>query len=135
MKSGVMGDGGLGGRHVTGSSDDELCRADDGMPLVVAPGARVEIAPDDTEMPWLQEYDALDSSNNITRTRETAFYSWYTAGNGFSAERTRIPTRNTFWFAPSIEGPVANWLIVRDGRGGASACQYTVLVRRPDAGG
>ena len=126
---GLVPDAGTGGVHVgpVAGSEDE-CRADNGMPLTVQRNQRVEIAPDPTEAPWLQQYDALDSAGGITRSTENAFYSWSSSAGSFSDDRTRIPTRNTLWTAPGRAATVTMWLVVRDGRGGTSFCKFAVVV-------
>jgi hypothetical protein len=127
---GMVPDAGTGGVHVGPAPDvEDECQADTGMPLTVTRNQRVEIAPDATEAPWLQQYDQLDSSGMITRTTETAFYSWYSTAGWFTDDRTRIPTRNTIWTAPGRAGTVTMWLVVRDGRGGTSSCKYSVVVQ------
>ena len=59
---------------------------------------------------------------------ESAYYSWFATDGMFLAERTRIPARNTVWNAPDRSGLVTFWLVVRDGRGGTSACRFVVNV-------
>lgn len=130
FRFGIAPDGGHGGVAIVPlEGDDDPCGREDRAPLQVHPGQRVEIAPDPNESAWLQEYDTLDSSGHISRLRETAFYSWFATDGWFSADRTRIPTRNTFWTAPNRPGSVTHWLVVRDGRGGTSVCRYVVDVQ------
>jgi hypothetical protein len=136
FRFGAPRDGGPGGvamRYVR-DGDDERCEPADGSgPLAVRPGTLIEIAPDPTELPWLQRYLILDTYGMPAEQTETAFYSFYSTGGAYRDDRTRIPTRNTLWEAPQRQGPITHWLIVRDGRGGASACRYDVTVSA-DAG-
>jgi hypothetical protein len=114
--------------------DDERCEPDDGSgPLAVRPATVVEIAPSPTEQRWLQTFTVLDAYGQPSQQTETAFYSFYSTGGAYYDDRTRIPTRNTKWEAPLRLGPITHWLVVRDGRGGTSACRYTVTVTN-DAG-
>lgn len=128
---GVTGDAGTGGTAITriDDADPDACGTPDGQPLVVDRHARVQIAPDPTEAPWLEQYDALDAYGNVYRATESAFYSWYATEGSWASERTQIPTRNTIWTAPDRVMRVTHWLIVRDGRGGSSVCRYEVDVR------
>jgi hypothetical protein len=136
FRFGAPRDGGAGGvrmRYVR-EGDDERCEPDDGAgPLFVRPGVSYELAPDPTEQPWLQTYTVLDTYGQASQQVETAFYSFYSTGGAYWDDRTRIPTRNTKWEAPLRLGPITHWLVVRDGRGGTSACRYTVTVSS-DAG-
>ncbi len=124
-------DGGAGGvamRYVRDATE-ERCEPDDGSgPLVVRPGSVHEIAPAPTEQPWLERYFILDTFGQPAEQVETAFYSFYSTGGAYRDDRTRIPTRNTIWEAPLRLGSIDHWLVVRDGRGGTSACRFTVTV-------
>ncbi|MDP3273980.1 MAG: hypothetical protein Q8Q09_02215 [Deltaproteobacteria bacterium] len=137
FRFGVGPDGGPGGvpmRYVP-MTDPERCEpADNAGPLRVRPSEVVELAPDPTEDPWLEDYTILDSAGRVAQTRETAFYSFYSTGGSYRDDRTRIPTRNTLWEAPQRLGDITHWMVVRDGRGGTSACRYTLTVTR-DGGG
>jgi hypothetical protein len=114
--------------------DDDRCEpADESGPLEVRPGTIVELAPVPSEAPWLERSFILDVYGQPAEQLETAFYSFYSTGGAYQDDRTRIPTRNTVWEAPQRLGPITHWLVVRDGRGGTSACRYTVNVSR-DAG-
>lgn len=136
FRFGAPRDGDAGGvpmRYVR-DGDDERCEPDDGSgPLVVRPGSVHELAPAPYETPWLERYFILDTFGQPAEQVETAFYSFYSTGGAYRDDRTRIPTRNTIWEAPLRLGPIQHWLIVRDGRGGTSACRYTVTVSA-DAG-
>lgn len=136
FRVGVDRDGGAGipMRYVRGPDGDERCEpADNAGPLAVRPGTTLELAPAPTEAPWLQPYTVLDTYGQPSQQVETAFYSFYSTGGAYYDDRTRIPTRNTKWEAPQRLGPISHWLVVRDGRGGASGCRWTIDVQR-DAG-
>lgn len=135
FRFGVDRDGGAGvAMRYVRDGDDERCEPDDGSgALAVRPGTVVELAPSPTEQPWLQTYTVLDTYGQPSQQTETAFYSFYSTGGAYYDDRTRIPTRNTKWEAPLRLGPITHWLVVRDGRGGTSACRYTVIVTA-DAG-
>lgn len=135
FRFGVDRDGGAGVamRYVREGNDERCEPDDDSGPLTVRPGTIVEIAPSPTEQQWLQTYTVLDAYGQRSQQTETAFYSFYATAGTYSDDHTRIPTRNTKWKAPMRLGPVTHWLVVRDGRGGTSACRYTVIVTA-DAG-
>lgn len=117
--------------HMAISTDDrEVCVPYPEQPLRARFGQRVEIAPADDEARWLEQYDSYDSNGGITPLREAAFYAWFTTRGWFEGERTRAPIRNTIWHAPYEQGTVTQWVVVRDGRGGASACRWTIEVTR-----
>lgn len=114
--------------------DPERCLPE-GVPSVsVERGAEVEIAPDEQEDSWLESYPTLTASGAVGTMREQAFYSWFATAGEFSLERTRRPIRDTVWTAPRTTGPVTQWLVVRDGRGGTSACRFELRVIEPATG-
>ncbi len=134
FRFGVGPDGGPGGVPMRAVPDEDRCEPADGLgPLTARPGQLVEIAPDPTEAPWLERYPLLDSDGRPAEQTETAFYSFYATGGAYRIERSRIPVRNTIWEPPGRGGEVTHWFVVRDGRGGTSACRYAVHVSR-DAG-
>jgi hypothetical protein len=134
FRFGASRDGRPSGVSMRYVRDDDRCEpADESGPLEVRPGTIVEIAPIPSEAPWLERYFILDAYGQPAEQLETAFYSFYSTGGAYQDDRTRIPTRNTVWEAPQRLGPITHWIVVRDGRGGTSACRYTVNVSR-DAG-
>lgn len=145
-----------GAAIVTEPNDPRRCVREDGEPVVVRPGARVELAPltspvvDDgdgldgtplepdagtpaDEETWLETYNILNSRGEVRERKETAFYSWYATGGDLSSGTTKSPLRNNLWTAPRAAGEHTLWLIVRDGHGGTSACELAVTVEAPAA--
>lgn len=126
--SGEAGAGGVALGRVNDPLDEDRCGPSDGRPLVVRPDQIVELAPDPNEVTWLESYTTLDGRGSTVVARETAFYAWFATDGWFSDDRTRIPTRNTLWHAPYTLGRHQFWVVLRDGRGGASACHFEVQV-------
>ena len=102
----------------------------DGAELSVRPGESVRIAPEAGEERWLEGFEVLDAQGVAVPQREEALYAFYGNGGVFALGRARLPEREPVWTAPSTPGvTVLHWLVVRDGRGGTSACRYAVDVR------
>jgi hypothetical protein len=109
--------------------DADECVPEDGASLVVAPGQKVQVVPEENEQAWLESYEAIDAEGVVSTQREQAFYNFFATAGRYDLGRARAPERAPSWTAPATAGAVTHWLVVRDGRGGTSACHYTVDVR------
>ncbi len=129
FRFGVRADGGMGGVHVAGSPNDpETCAADNRRAITVHTNQVVQIAPDADFDTWLEPYSTIDSSGGIQNTVEVAYYSFFATNGSWDDDRTRSPIQNTIWHAPARAGTSTLWIVVRDGRGGTSACRLSVNV-------
>ena len=90
----------------------------------------IEIAPatEDGEEPWLEDYQVIDARGELQERTERAFYSWFSTGGEFDQNVTKSPLRNQIWRTPATPGTYPLWLVVRDGHGGASACDLEVEI-------
>ncbi len=106
------------------------CRAVDDGAARVARNALVEIAPatEDGEETWLEGYQIINARGELLDRTERAFYSWFSTGGEFDRDVTKSPLRNQIWRTPGVAGEYPLWLVVRDGHGGASACELVVVV-------
>ena len=109
--------------------------ADAGTPDAALPDAGDTDAgaePGSTSMPdeeaWLETYNILTAQGELRERKERAFYSWYATGGDLDSGTTKSPLSNNVWRAPGERGEQTLWLIVRDGHGGTSACELTILV-------
>ena len=111
-------------------ADPLRCRAAGGGDAIVARSTAIEIIPatDDGEEPWLEEYRIIDARGELQDRTERAFYSWFSTGGEFDRDVTKSPLRNQIWRTPGAAGAYPFWLVVRDGHGGASACELEVVV-------
>jgi hypothetical protein len=135
---------------VTDAADPLRCVRDDGMPVTAPAGGSVELAPlkgvvafsdagvpevsdaGDLSMPeeeaWLESYNIINSRGELRERKERAFYSWYATAGDLDSGTTKSPLSNNIWRLPGETGEQTLWLIVRDGHGGTSACELTVMV-------
>ena len=111
-------------------SDPLRCVALRGGRAVAAPDVEVELAPatENGEETWLEPYEVLDARGELQQRTERAFYSWFSTGGEFEQQVTKSPLRNEVWRTPRLPGTYPLWLVVRDGHGGASACQLEVVI-------
>lgn len=122
----------LGDRWVSvpaGAADPSRCVPEDGAPLRLGPGARVTLTPDPDEA-WIERYTVLTADGRFETRSEQAYYSWYATGGTLNA-LTRSPLRDNEWTlpprAPERETHTL-WVLLRDGRGGASGCRVDLEV-------
>jgi hypothetical protein len=135
---------------VTDPADPLRCVRDDGMPVTAPASGSIELAPlkglnafsdagvpvvsdaGDLSMPeeeaWLETYNIINSRGELRERKERAFYSWYATGGDLDSGTTKSPLSNNIWRLPGETGEQTLWLIVRDGHGGTSACELTVMV-------
>ena len=114
------------------------CVGADGRPVTAPTASRVELAPFaaaepgdagmPAEEPWLETYNIINARGELKERTERAFYAWYTTAGSLDSGSTKSPLRNNVWRTPQMPGDYPLWLIVRDGHGGASACELTVRV-------
>ena len=125
---------------VTDPEQPLRCVREDGQPVTAEPGASVELAPFadapagagdagmSDEEAWLETYNILNARGEVRERKERAFYAWYTTAGDLDSGSTKSPLRNNVWRTPREPGKYPLWLIVRDGHGGTSACELTVVV-------
>jgi hypothetical protein len=96
----------------------------------VATNTELELEPvvDGDEEPWLEDYQVLDLRGMLRDRRETAFYSWFATSGQIGEGTTKSPLRNSTWRTPRDPRCALLWLVMRDGRGGTSACGVQVEV-------
>lgn len=124
---------GVGAPAAFSCSPDDLdgagpLRVTAGQHVVLSPvvdGASEEGVPVE---PWLESYTVLDARGELGERQERAFYAWFATDGSLDRSNTRAPTRDNEWTAPDEPGCVLMWLVVRDGHGGESACEYEVIV-------
>lgn len=111
-------------------AEPHRCRAVAGGDALVPLNTEIEIVPatDDGEEPWLEDYQIIDARGELQDRKERAFYSWFSTGGEFDRDVTKSPLRNQIWRTPGTAGVYPLWLVVRDGHGGASACELDVVV-------
>lgn len=80
------------------------------------------------EEEWLEQYFVLDAQGMLRERTERAYYSWFSDGGRLDQQLTRAPLRNEVWHTPADPGRHTLWAVVRDGRGGTSACGVVVEV-------
>lgn len=109
-----------------------------------APGERVSLRANWVDCPseplgactGAESYVWFDpSARQIAERRESIRISWFATAGSFADERSgrdesepETTAENT-WTAPSREGQVRLWLVIRDARGGQSWRSYRVEVR------
>lgn len=103
------------------------CVREDGEPVTARAGESVELMPE--EESWLETYDIINARGELKEREERAFYSWYATAGSLDSGTTKSPLRNNVWETPAIAGDYPLWLIVRDGHGGTSACELSVVIR------
>src|SRR5690606_36059839 len=90
-----------------------------------------------TEEELYQPYTRYDAEGAFFREeREAWLWSWFTTGGEFGRERTRQPSRNPEWTAPTGKGDdpipaggrVFLYSVVRDARGGIDWARREVRV-------
>lgn len=106
------------------------CVTDSGRAPAVAVDSEVELSPvvEGDEEPWVEDYEVLDARGDVQPRTERAYYSWFSTRGRLEQEVTKSPLRNELWRTPKNSGCYPLWLVVRDGHGGASACQTDVAV-------
>lgn len=77
---------------------------------------------------WLEKYFVLDAQGVLRERTERAYYSWFSDGGRLDQQLTRAPLRNEVWHTPEHPGRHTLWAVVRDGRGGTSACGVAIEV-------
>jgi hypothetical protein len=109
---------------------DFRCRPQLGGVAHVDPGTRVSLAPllSNGSEDWLEMYQVLDARGMIGERLEQPSYSWFVSAGSLDHGDTREPDRSNTWQLPSSPGCEHLWLVVRDGHGGASACELAVEV-------
>jgi hypothetical protein len=110
------------------SGEDMQCVREDGMPLRVTRGQRVNFAPDADQEQGAESYRVLTASGQLVDRQETFFYSWYATTGRMGQQLTRSPIRNNFWGSPAVPGDASIWVLTRDGHGGTSGCKLDVRV-------
>jgi hypothetical protein len=102
------------------------CVRDDGEPVTAGPAESIELIPE--EEAWLETYNIINARGELRDRKERAFYAWYTTAGSLDSGSTKSPLRNNLWRTPVMAGDYPLWLIVRDGHGGTSACELTVVI-------
>jgi hypothetical protein len=103
-----------------------VCIREDGEPVTAEPGESVELAPEEEE--WFETYNILNARGELQEREERAFYAWYATAGDLDSGSTKSPLRNNVWRTPVMRGDYPLWLIIRDGHGGTSACELTVVI-------
>jgi hypothetical protein len=123
----------INGRWVSipaGATDRARCLAEDGAALEYGRGDALTLTPDPAE-PWIERYTVLTADGRFAPRDEQAFYSWYATAGSLSG-LTRSPLRDNVWNLPT-NSPAQDhslWILLRDGRGGASGCRVDLRVAR-----
>jgi hypothetical protein len=122
----------LGEIEIAGARESFSCSALDGVTPRVPRASDVEVQPileeGEEEEAWLEPYQVLDAQGELQDRSERAYYSWFADGGRLDQQLTRAPLRNEVWTTPDAPGMHTLWSIVRDGRGGTSACGLQVIV-------
>ena len=106
------------------------CASEPGEPPELPANTAVKLLPiyDGDEEPWTERYQVIDLRGDLHTREETAFYSWYATGGSLDPSVSKAPEREATWMTPRAPGKHRLWVIVRDGHGGASACELAVRI-------
>lgn len=115
----------VGDTDVVPVAGEDRCEALGGGPVRLRRGVDVPLVPDPDES-WAERYTVLTAEGQFEVRDERIFYSWFFTAGTFADGLTRSPTRDNSWGTPTIPGPHALWLFVRDGHGGSSGCRIDV---------
>ncbi|MEZ4408368.1 MAG: hypothetical protein R3A52_18105 [Polyangiales bacterium] len=115
----------VGGTQVVAVAGEDRCEAEGGGPVRLRRGVEVPLVPDPDES-WAERYTVLDATGQFEARDERIFYSWFFTAGNFGRGLTRSPIRDNVWVTPTIPGPHAMWVFVRDGHGGSSGCRVDV---------
>lgn len=106
------------------------CASESGEPPELPANTAVRLVPvfDGSQEPWTERYQVIDLRGDLHTREETAFYSWYATGGSLDPSVSKAPEREATWVTPREPGNHRLWVIVRDGHGGASACELAVRI-------
>lgn len=112
---------------------DGSCLIDATVPLVA--GERYRLTPVNVPDPQPKYVVLLagstgDAPFDVQTVEETSFYSWFSTRGKMRKPLSKAPgaPENTWSFEDDESGPTDLWVVVRDGRGGASWCHQNLLV-------